>query len=210
MTTLSDKNIKELINLGQLKIEPLIKDNIQPGSIDLTLGDEIDVFNFDGLVDIEAFPNTKAIKECFTSVNITNGFTLNPNQSVTGHSKEFLKLPQDINGLILNRNSLAMIGINAAISQYINPGFSGNKIIVLSNISSRPINIKAGLRICTLVLFKMGSESIRSYQNRHNEDCLKNLFTGYDTAKIKRENKNIDTSIADYMNMRIAELAKEK
>ena len=51
MSTLSDKDIWNLIEKEELCISPLTTDNIQPGSIDLTLGSTIDVFDA-GKVDV--------------------------------------------------------------------------------------------------------------------------------------------------------------
>ena len=133
MSTLSDKDIWNLIEKEELCISPLTPDNIQPGSIDLTLGSTIDVFDA-GKVDVNI--SKEDLKLRTKSVDITGGFDLNPGQFVTGHSAELIKMPNYLNGLILNRNSFARIGLHAEISQYINPGYEGNKIIVLSNISN--------------------------------------------------------------------------
>lgn len=128
------------------------------------------------------------------SIDITNGYNLQPGQLVKGYSKENLKLPSYINGLILNIDSLASIGLNAAISQYVNLGFNGHKSIVLYNMSNQVIRIKAGIRICKLVLFKMDENQVRS-KDYHLD--LNELSSYIDELEATRtdENSKFDSTI---------------
>ena len=109
-------------------IDPFIADNLQPGSIDLTL------YKFIGVLDDSQpviLPVGKEDIERRTKVvDISTGYVLKAGSFVTGYSNEQIRLPSNINGIITNRNSLARIGLNAGISSYINPGFHGRKVIV--------------------------------------------------------------------------------
>ena len=203
MSSLSDKDILELIRLGKLNISPLQVSNIQPGSIDLTLADSIEQFSFDKTIDLSELSKDD-LKRSSKIISISAGYELKTGEFVTGHSSELISLPQDVNGLIMNRNSLAKVGLNAAISQYISPGFHGNKIIVIANMGATPIILKPGIRICTLVLFRMSSTSYRAYDLRHDTTFIKDHMTGMRYT----ESKHIDDSLSDFMNERIKELAK--
>ncbi|MCI7252144.1 MAG: dCTP deaminase [Succinatimonas sp.] len=203
MSSLSDKDILELIRLGKLNISPLQVSNIQPGSIDLTLADSIEQFSFDKTIDLSELSKDD-LKRSSKIISISDGYELKPGEFVTGHSSELISLPQDVNGLIMNRNSLAKVGLNAAISQYINPGFHGNKIIVIANMGATSIILKPGIRICTLVLFRMSSTSYRAYDQRHDTASIKDHMTGMSYT----DSKHIDDSLSDFMNERIKELAK--
>lgn len=88
-----------------------------------------------------------------------------------------MKLPSNINGLILNIDSLASIGLNAALSQYVNPGFNGHKTIVIYNMSNQVIRIKAGIRICKLVLFKMDDNQISSKEHILDLNEISSILT---------------------------------
>ncbi len=209
MSSMSDRAIQEALKRKDLIIEPLIFDNVQPGSIDLTLGSSIDIFCPNKSVDLWSIRKDEL--QAFTqTIDITDGYDLQPGQFVKGHSKEMIKLPCFINGEILNRNSLVSIGLNAALSQYINPGFNGHKIIVLHNMSNQVIRIKAGIRICQLVLFKMDGESIRSYEHRHDLSEMSNYIDELEATIKVDKNKHIDTSLSDFMNKRIDEIAQGK
>ena len=124
MLTLSKLMINNYLNLELLKFDPLIKENIRPWSIDLTLGNTLAICKSNNAVlDVEEF-----------------------------------KSIDDEKFDILNLDHLAMLGIDATISQYITPGFIGHKRIVIVNKSTQKIKIKPGITICTLVLLRMGVE----------------------------------------------------
>lgn len=205
MPTLSDVHIFDLIASGKLKISPLIEDNIQPASIDLTLGKIIQVFKWDsskGQVDVTKKDiNYDSYME---NVDISNGYDLQPGEIVTGHSAEEIVMPSNLNGIIVNRNSLTLLGLNAAISQYINPGFHGNKIIVIKNESCNVIKITAGIRICQLVLFKLILEPRRTYDTRHSTELLGQ------PVRNNYKSEHIDSSIAAYMDKLIEKIALGK
>lgn len=210
MSSMSDRAIQEAIKSKELFIDPINFDNIQPGSIDLTLGSTIDVFRPTKAIDLGDIQKEELDSFTQKAVDITNGYDLQPGQFVKGHSKEIIKLPSYINGEILNRNSLVSIGLNAALSQYINPGFKGHKIIVIYNMSNQVIRIKSGIRICQLVLFKMDGDSIRSYEHRHDLSEMSNYIDELEASIKVDDNKHIDTSLADFMNKRIDEIAQGK
>ena len=209
MPTLSDREIKELISTKKLIITPLIADNIQPGSIDLTLGNEIDILQVHASTTVDLTKDCKDLNTHTEKKDISSGFELLPGQTVTGHSAEYIEMPRDVNGFILNRNSLARIGLDAGLSQYINPDYKGHKIIQIRNNASFPIKLMPGIRICTLVLLKMGDTSDRSFDERHNTESL----TGF-IEKLRKSHqdvetaKSLDKSFSDFMNRRIQELAQ--
>lgn len=207
MTTLSDSEILEFLREKKLVITNLPADNIQLGSVDLTLGKTVEVVTGDAPIDIEAI-SKEELKNRTEEVNIEDGYDLKPSEMVTGYSSEKIEMPSDLNGMIVNRNSLAKIGIDAEISQYINPGFSGHKIIVIKNISNRVIRIKAGVRICSLVLFRMGNSAIRSYVSRHDTSKIFNYINSKEMeVSLSKDSKKIDSSLADFMNERIDAMA---
>ena len=207
MTTLSDSEILEFLREKKLVITNLPADNIQLGSVDLTLGETIEVVTGNEPIDISTISKDE-IKQRTEEVNIKDGYELKPSEIVTGYSSEKIEMPSDLNGIIVNRNSLAKIGIDAAISQYINPGFAGHKIIVIKNISNRVIRIKSGIRICSLVLFRVGNSSIRSYYSRHDSSKIFNYINSKEMElDVSKDNRKIDSSLADFMNERIDAMA---
>ena len=156
-----------------------------------------------GITNIGSDDYKTFVENHFRTIDITDGYILEPNDFVRGHSAETVSLPSFINGIIVNRNSLCSVGLDVSISQYINPSYKKNKIIVIRNISHNKIKIKSGLRICQLVLFRMQSESIRDYSNRHSLESLK----GFIELKNVKTTQNVDHSLSDFMEKRINDIA---
>ena len=212
MSSMSNRSIQQSIKNKELVIEPLYLDNIQPGSIDLTLGQTIDVLCPTKPIDIESIQKDpqEELQKLTQSIDITDGYDLQPSQLVKGYSKEKLKLPSYINGVIFNIDSLASIGLNAALSQYVNPSFNGHKSIVIYNMSNQVIRIKAGIRICKLVLFKMDENQVRSTDYHLDLNELSSYIDELEATRTDDNSRNLDTSIADFMNKRIDEIVKGK
>ncbi len=212
MSPMSNRAIQQSIKNKELVIEPLNLDNIQPGSIDLTLGSTIDVFCPTNVIDIESIQKAPQdeLQKLTQKIDITEGYDIQPGQLVKGYSKEIIKLPSNINGLIFNINSLASIGLNAALSQYVNPGFNGHKTIVIYNMSNQVIRIKAGIRICKLVLFMMDDNQINSQDHRLDLNEISSYIDELEATRTDDNSSNLDTSIADFMKKRIDEIVKGK
>ena len=202
MSALSESEILEFIRSKELIVEGLTPSHIQLGSIDLTLGNTVDVlsmpedFVFDCSLDVKDFLHQHRKAD---------------NQILPADSAEHIRMPKALNGIIVNRNSFARIGIDAGISQYINPGFEGNKIIVIKNNSPFTIKIKPGIRICSLILFRMGEESMREFSERHNTTKIVDFIKkqGSDSSFDLKDKKDVDTSLSDYMDMRIKEISEQ-
>lgn len=212
MSSMSNRSIQQSIKNKELVIEPLYLDNIQPGSIDLTLGQTIDVLCPTKPIDIESMQKDpqEELQKLTQSIDITDGYDLQPSQLVKGYSKEKLKLPSYINGVIFNIDSLASIGLNVALSQYVNPSFNGHKSIVIYNMSNQVIRIKAGIRICKLVLFKMDGNPIISKEHNLDLNEISSYIDELEATRIEDNSRNLDTSIADFMKKRIDEIVKGK
>lgn len=212
MSSISNRAINEAISNKELLIEPLNFANIKSSSIDLTLASTIDVFCPTNAIDLASIQKDAQdeLQKLTETIDITEGYDLQPGQLVKGYSKENIKLPSYINGLILNIDSLVSIGLNAALSQYVNPGFNGHKTIVLYNMSNQAIRIKAGIRICQLVLFMMDDNLTISDEHHLDLNEVSSYIDELEAARTDDNSSNLDTSIADFMNKRIDEIVKGK
>lgn len=212
MSSLSNKSIQEAINNKDLVIAPFNFDSIKSGSIDLTLGSTIDVFCPTKAIDLESIQKDAQdeLQNFTQSIDITDGYNLQPGQLVKGYSNENIKLPTYINGVIFNIDSLASIGLNAALSQYVNPAFNGHKTIVIYNTSNQVIRIKSGIRICKLVLFKMDDNPIISKEHNLDLNEISSYIDELEATRTDENSSNLDTSIADFMNKRIDDIVKGK
>lgn len=206
MSALNDKEILSLIEGGNLIITPLIQNNVQPGSVDLTLHNKIEVFHSPEILDIAGIQKD-ALSSMEEIVDISDGYSLKPGEFITGRSEEYIELPQNILAIITNRNSLAKIGIDAAISTFTNPGFKGRKTIVIKNNSQSVIVLRPGMRICQMLIFKMDSASARSYENRHDESAITSAYDTKILPGLKQNVQNIDDSLSALLRESITKAA---
>jgi len=156
MTILSRSAILKLIAQGRLKITPFSEDQVGPGSIDLTLGNEFRVFQTKGEV-IHA--TDKIPVDTFTRrVTVKDGdfLLLKPGELVHGMSRERIELPDDVAGWLEGRSSYARIGLMIHMSAgLVQPGTQNRQVLEISNMSPVPIALHPGTRICQLVLETM-------------------------------------------------------
>ncbi len=209
---MSNRAIQEAITNKDLVIDPLNFDSIKSGNIDLTLASTIDFFSPTKAIDLSAIPKgaLDELQNFTQTIDITEGYDLQPGQLVKGYSKENIKLPSFICGIIFNIDSLASIGLNAALSQYVNPGFNGHKTIVIYNMSNQVIRIKAGIIICKLVLFKTDDNPISSDEHHLDLNEVSSYIDELEATGTDDSSSNLDTSIADFMTKRIDEIVKGK
>lgn len=72
-------------------------------------------------------------------------------------------MPADMVGQINGRSSWARLGLIVENAGFIDPGFSGTITLELKNVGHRPIKIRAGDRICQLVLSLMAGRAEQPY-----------------------------------------------
>lgn len=168
MSVLSDRDIYDAIQKRMFSIEPLVADNVQPGSIDLTLHHDIEIFSHDGVLDPERTTPEEILRGITKKSLRDSPHELAPGAFVTGYSAERIRLSSFLGGRLYNRNSLAKCGLDATISRFVNPGYEGRKIIVIRNIGDWPILLHAGMRICQLELHMLSSQAMRGYADRHD------------------------------------------
>jgi len=157
---LSDKDIVEFLERGALSIDPLDRENIEPASVDLHLGeefkvthrvksDEIVLSNGAGSIDwLEQSGSVKVVRDSF----------------VLATTKETVHLPDDIVGRVTGRSSLGRLGLSVhQTAGYIDPGFNGQITLEISNHGPNPVVIQEGDRICQISFSKLSSPALSPY-----------------------------------------------
>lgn len=208
MPVYSDKAILEALGNGILSIEPLHPNNIQPASIDLTLGGKVETL-LPGEIDL-ASPDMEDIKQRTQTHDIRSGYRLEPNTYVVGYTAEYLKFSTFINGRIDTRNSLARCGLDLSAGSYINPGFEGHMPLVIRNFGSSSLVLHPGIRICQLEIFMLTEQSIRNYDNRHDLSKLASYASGNTFQDAFQSDVSGDNPLAKFLDERIAAVAKER
>jgi len=165
MPILSDRDIKKYLKEGKIKIEPIDNPDvqIQPAWVDLRLGNEFRIFKTTSM----SFIDPKVPIDGYTELVKLEGdkpFILHPGEFVLGCVKEYIKMPDDLMGVVDGRSSLGRIGVIIhTTSAGINPGWEGIFTLEITNVGKMPVALYPGMRVCKLVLHKLSSKSEKPY-----------------------------------------------
>lgn len=166
MTQLSDYHIiKELyqaydgLGKGGLSVWPpprayMSEDGdpayIQPASIDLRLGREIE---FEGGSRIMLHPE--------------QGFPLVPGAFALGHTLEQIRIPPWLAGRVEGKSTIGRMGLSVHVTAgFIDPGFRGQITLEMKNLNThRRVWITPGMRICQITLHRLSCTVTTPYGN---------------------------------------------
>lgn len=138
------------IDKGRVRVDPFALDQVGPASIDLHLGDEIRVID-DGPPVIDV--NDDADYRTVSHVRPLERYVLPPGETIHGITRERITLPDNIAGWLEGRSRFARLGLMIHVTAgFVNPGVDNRQVLEISNVSSRPLAIHAGTRICQIVL----------------------------------------------------------
>jgi len=146
MAILSDRSIKQQIELGRVSIDPYEEVHVQPASIDLRLDNAFLVLNPHKIAVIRPFEEQDLMR--FHQLEEGESFYLTPGQFVLGATFECLTLPDNIVGRVEGKSSLGRLGLEVhSTAGFIDPGFSGHITLELSNNFPLPIELIYGMKI---------------------------------------------------------------
>ncbi len=145
MSILSDIDIQQALNEGNLGIEPFIEKHLTPNGYDLTI-DEI------------------YLKK--TNEHIKDGIAVIPPLSWFAIStKEFVKIGPQITSQLWIRSSYARKGVMASFGK-VDAGFHGTLTISCFNANDQPLEIPIGDRFCQIVFEHMASTPSELYDKK--------------------------------------------
>lgn len=151
---LSDYDIRTYQERGALEISPYSRNQINPASYDVRLGETIRTFppSNEPLDLRDLTPHTKV------SVIPDEGWVLEPGDFLLGTTEERVYIPEDMVCMVNGKSSLGRLGILVhATAGYVDPGFEGEITLEISNLLPRPVILYKGMRIAQLVFAKMAS-----------------------------------------------------
>lgn len=152
---LCDKQIREYIKRGDIVVEPYDESLINPGSLDISLGDmytnvQLSDDNILGVID-------PLKKHSFKDHLIPNHheFVLHPGQFVLVNMLEELTLPPNVCAKIFGKSSLGRLGLlNSGQAGFIDQNWSGSITMELYNTGPLPIKLTKGMKIGQLIFFQ--------------------------------------------------------
>jgi len=158
---LSDGTIKELMKKGELLIEPVADEQIQPASVDCTLGShflriddaEKTHLDFDNPIQYREIESEKIV--------------IAPQSFLLATTNEYINLPNHITAFVEGRSSIGRMGLFIQNAGWVDAGFEGRITLELFNANSLPIVLSSGRRICQLVFCLMDKTSERPYRGKY-------------------------------------------
>ncbi|MBI2009982.1 MAG: dCTP deaminase [Candidatus Chisholmbacteria bacterium] len=152
---LAQKEILGRVKNGSIRLKPFSKDQLGSAAYDLRLHQNFRVFvGAETHIDVkEPFDVTKLKR-----VKLGGAFVIHPGEFVLASTLEEVSLPGDLMGVLEGRSSLGRIGLIVhATAAFIGPGFAGHLTFEMSNISSLPIQLYAGMRVAQLAFATLSS-----------------------------------------------------
>ena len=163
MAVLTRDVILREIESGRVVIDPFAVEQVGVASIDLTLGKEIRVI-VAGEEPIQIVDGTD-FRDHTRIESLADSFVLEPGVTIHGITAERVTLPSDVCGFLEGRSRYARLGLMVHVtSALVQPGVSNRQVLEMSNVSSRALQIHAGVRVCQLVL--MRTEGAATYNGR--------------------------------------------
>lgn len=157
----SDKKITEMMEKGELVIAPMEKEQIQPASVDIRLGDTFSIVedSSTGVIDMEQAISYKTIK--------TDTYVLLPGQFVLATTMEYFELPDNLTAFVEGRSSLGRMGLFIQNAGWVDPGFKGEITLELFNANRCAIELKTGRRVGQLVFAEMDQPAQNPYNGKY-------------------------------------------
>jgi dCTP deaminase len=144
---------------GRIVIDPFVPDQVGPASIDLHLGDEIRVMEGGPpIVELDEDADYRTV----TVVRPLEGrYVLRPGETIHGITRERIRLPPDVGGWLEGRSRFARLGLMIHVtSGFVAPGVDNRQVLEMSNVAGRPLAIRAGVRLCQIVLQRTEGEAV--------------------------------------------------
>lgn len=160
---LSDVDIKEALRTGEIKIEPLKKDQIGQASVDLSLGDTFWFFKEKYIgtrVDLEKVDFKQATKKVKADTVV-----LAPGEMCLAISQEKISLAPDVIGRLEGRSRYARMGLAVHItSAVVQPGSSNHQVFEIFNSAPFAMVLHKGMRISQVVFARTDRPTSKPYR----------------------------------------------
>jgi len=155
MSILIGKELLKALKNGLIAVEPLDQEQIGPGSIDLTLGNDFRVFRKQSTV--YHVKNDSRFEDITKSVHVKDGefVVIKPGEMVLGITKEKISLADNISGRLEGRSRFARFGLAVHVTAgFMHPGISNHQVLEIVNLGHSPLALYPGTRICQFVFEK--------------------------------------------------------
>ena len=171
---LSDRDILECIESGEVGIEPFDRADVQPSSVDLHVDRFFRTFHNARHPYIDVRKPMDDLTE-LVEVEEEEAFILHPGEFVLGSTRELVRLPHDLVARLEGKSSLGRLGLLIhSTAGYVDPGFEGHLTLELSNVANLPITIYPNMKIGQISFFRLSSRA----ENPYGSDKVRSKYQG--------------------------------
>lgn len=177
----SDVDIEDAIAEGDIKIiGPDLY--IGPASVDLHLDNKMKCLSITRQVALDSSIDNS---DAFESYDGWDELIIHPGGFYVLSTVENITLANGIAGFVHGRSSLARIGLNIHMAGFVDPGFSGNVTLEVTNFTGVPIILKKNMRIGQMTFIRTESMSRTPYNLK--KDSKYNNQSGPTLSKIHQD-----------------------
>jgi deoxycytidine triphosphate deaminase len=149
---LSGQKIKRAMDSSELEFEGAVRGN----SLLLTLGSELQEFVENSSLVVEPWRESSVNAGYTATKRDWRTFDLLPGRGVLVASQEFLRLPEDLVGVVGTLSHLARLGLfTHYASPHIEPRFSGYICLELLNVSGHILRLKQAMPAAKIILLRL-------------------------------------------------------
>lgn len=175
---LVDREIRESIESGLIRITPFNKSYVNPNSYDIRLSENFVYYKpYDGSKEddyvghiIDPYDKDSIEREVVRYTGET--FVIHPQQFVLASTIEHIEIGPYICAQLAGKSSIARLGIQVhQTAGFIDAGFKGTLTFELFNANCRPVKLYAGMRIGQLI-FTGTTGSCKPYDARSHSKYM--------------------------------------
>ncbi len=163
LVLLSDRDIRTELDAGRIQLDPFEPSMVQPSSVDVRLERMFRLFDNHKYAHIDPSVEQPDLTR-LVEVDPEEPFVLHPGEFVLGATYEQVTLPEDVAARLEGKSSLGRLGLlTHSTAGFIDPGFSGQVTLELSNMATLPIKLWPGSKIGQLCFFRLSSSAEYGY-----------------------------------------------
>ena len=163
---LSDKSIKEALAAKRIIIDPWDDDLLQPASVDLRLGNKLQIFRNSKVPFIDVKQELVGLTEPI-EIDEINPFILHPGEFALGVILEMVCLPHDLAARLDGKSSLGRLGLVVhSTAGWVDPGWKGHLTLELSNVSVLPITLYYRMKVSQISFLQLTTPAEHPYGSK--------------------------------------------
>jgi len=147
---LSDREVLELVEKGELIIKPFRKECLDDVSYEIHLADEFVVMDY---INMPVIDVAKLSEIKYMRIN-SKKIVVQPHEFVLARTIEWIELPSNITCFVSGKSSLARLGLQVHAAALIHPGSRGYIVLEIFNHNNVPIVLREKMAIAHIVFMR--------------------------------------------------------